>query len=69
VPFPTRRSQQITQQTAYNKEVSVLSGIAKYVGFPAAPDITSVRTGEREEDMEKMGVSSNGLDPKAMSGS
>ena len=58
VPFPTRRSQQITQQTAYNKEVSVLSGIAKYVGFPAAPDIASVRTGEREEDMEKMGVSS-----------
>src|ERR1700733_12219429 len=57
VPFPTRRSQQITQQTAYNKEVSVLSGVAKYIGFPAAPDIASARTGEREEVMEKMGVS------------
>lgn len=60
VPFPTRRSQQITQQTAYNKEVSVLSGVAKYVGFPAAPDITNARPGELEEDMEKMGVSVNG---------
>ena len=50
---------QITQQTAYNKEVSVLSGIAKYVGFPTAPDITGVRAAELDEDMEKMGVSAN----------
>ena len=57
IPFPTRRSQQITQQTAYNKEVAVLSGIAKYVGFPAAPDIASVRVAELDDDMEKMGVS------------
>jgi hypothetical protein len=59
IPFPIRRSQQITQQTAYNKEVSVLSGIAKYVGFPTAPDITGVRAAELDEDMEKMGVSAN----------
>ena len=59
VPFPSRRSVQITQQTAYNKEVSVLSGAAKHVGFPAAPDIASARTAELNEDMEKMGVSAN----------
>ena len=57
VPFPTRRSVQITQQTAYNKEVSVLSGVAKYIGFPAAPNIASARGAELDEDMEKMGVS------------
>ena len=57
IPFPTRRSQQITQQTAYNKEVSVLSGVAKYVGFPAAPELTKARPSELDEDMEKMGVS------------
>jgi hypothetical protein len=59
VPFPTRRSLQITQQTAYNKEVSVLSGVAKYIGFPAAPDIASARPAELDEDMGKMGVSAN----------
>ena len=59
IPFPTRRSVQITHQTAYNKEVSVLSGVAKYVGFPAAPDIASARAAEVDEDMEKMGVSDN----------
>lgn len=57
IPFPTRRSQQITQQTAYNKEVSILSGIAKYVGFPAAPDLGGARPTELDDDMEKMGVS------------
>lgn len=57
VPFPTSRSDQIAQQTAYNQEVSILSGVAKYVGFPAAPDLSSARPSELEEDLEKMGVS------------
>jgi hypothetical protein len=57
LPFPTRRSQQISQQHAYNKEVSVLSGTAKYVGFPAAPTLQPARPHEIEEDFEKMGVS------------
>lgn len=57
IPFPTRRSQQITQQTAYNKEVSILSGVAKYIGFPAAPDLANASSGELDEDLEKMGVS------------
>ncbi|KAL9128806.1 MAG: hypothetical protein Q9217_002587 [Psora testacea] len=54
--FVTRRSQQITQQTAYNNEVSVLSGIAKYVGFPAAPTIKHARPNELHEDMRDMGI-------------
>ncbi|KAA8642232.1 hypothetical protein EYZ11_009010 [Aspergillus tanneri] len=57
IPFPTRRSQQITQQTAYNQEVSILAGVAKYVGFPAAPSLPAARPSELEEDLEKMGIS------------
>lgn len=55
--FPTRRSHQITQQTAYNAEVSILSGVAKYVGFPAAPEICGARSSEIDEDLKCMGVS------------
>ncbi|KZZ89826.1 Sds3-like protein [Ascosphaera apis ARSEF 7405] len=56
IPFPTRRSQQIAQQAAYNKEVSILAGFAKYVGFPAAPEITPAKPHECEEDLEKIGI-------------
>lgn len=55
--FPLRRSQQITNQTAYNKEVSLLSGLAKYRGFPAAPEIHGAKPGEIDSDLEKLGVS------------
>ncbi|KAF5860685.1 hypothetical protein ETB97_001253 [Aspergillus alliaceus] len=57
IPFPTRRSQQIANQTAYNQEVSILAGVAKYVGFPAAPSLSAARPAELEDDMEKMGIS------------
>ncbi|GFF38407.1 transcriptional regulatory protein DEP1 [Aspergillus udagawae] len=57
IPFPTRRSQQIAHQTAYNQEVSIMAGVAKYVGFPAAPSLAPARPFELEEDMEKMGIS------------
>lgn len=56
--FPTRRSQQVMNQVAYSNEVSILSGIAKYVGFPAAPTMAPATMTELEEDLEKMGVSS-----------
>ena|SRR6266536_4972159 len=55
--FPTRRSQQVMNQVAYSNEVSILSGIAKYVGFPAAPPMASATAAELEDDFEKMGVS------------
>jgi hypothetical protein len=55
--FPEKRSQQIHHQTAYNLEVSVLSGVAKYVGFPAAPDITPARPTDVDDDLRAMKVS------------
>lgn len=55
--YPTRRSQQVQNQVAYSNEVSILSGIAKHVGFPAAPSMTQATPSELEEDFEKMGVS------------
>ncbi|KAI4148614.1 MAG: hypothetical protein LQ341_001528 [Variospora aurantia] len=54
--FPLRRSQQITDQTAYNKEVSLLSGIAKYRGFPAAPEIQGAKASDIDSDLERMGI-------------
>lgn len=57
IAFPTRRSQQIAHQTAYNQEVSIMAGVAKYVGFPAAPSLLGARPAELDDDLEKMGVS------------
>ena len=55
--FQPKRSDQIRRQAAYNKEVSLLSGIAKYVGFPAAPDIKGLKQNEIDDDLRAMGVS------------
>lgn len=55
--YPTKRAQQVQNQMAYNTEVSILSGVAKYVGFPAAPAMASATAAELEDDLEKMGVS------------
>ena len=54
--FPNRKSQQVAHQHAYNTEVSILSGVAKYVGFPAAPPMASATSAEAEYDLEKMSV-------------
>ena len=55
--YSTKRSQQIINQTAYNAEVSILSGVAKYVGFPAAPEMRGARPEEIDDDLRNMGVS------------
>lgn len=57
IKFPTRRSQQLQNQVAYSTEVSILSGVAKYVGFPAAPPMTTTTDAELADDLAKMGVS------------
>jgi len=57
IPFPDKKVAQVTQQTAYNKEVSILSGVAKYVGFPAAPELNPTPESELNADLQKMGVS------------
>jgi hypothetical protein len=54
--FPTKRSDQVKQQAKYNQEVSVLSGIAKYVGFPAAPDISGAEGDVLDDDLKAMKV-------------
>ncbi|USP77324.1 hypothetical protein yc1106_04598 [Curvularia clavata] len=56
VRLPEKRSDQIRHQTAYNLEVSVLSGVAKYVGFPAAPDISAAKPAEVDEDLRAMKI-------------
>ncbi|KAF9699741.1 hypothetical protein EKO04_002361 [Ascochyta lentis] len=56
VKLPEKRSDQIRHQTAYNLEISVLSGVAKYVGFPAAPDISAARPTEIDEDLRAMKI-------------
>lgn len=55
--FNPKRSVQVTQQRAYNKEVSLLSGIARYVGFPAAPEIQGPSKEDVEADLRAMKVS------------
>lgn len=55
--YPTKRSSQVKQQAAYNHEVAILSGVAKYVGFPSAPEIAAVTAETRDEDMRAMRVS------------
>ena len=54
--LPEKRSDQIRHQAAYNLEVSILAGVAKYVGFPAAPDIKPARPSEIDDDMRAMKV-------------
>ncbi|KAF2786196.1 hypothetical protein K505DRAFT_380424 [Melanomma pulvis-pyrius CBS 109.77] len=52
--LPEKRSEQIRHQAAYNLEVSILAGIAKYVGFPAAPEIKPARPSEIDDDLRAM---------------
>ncbi|KAF2636687.1 hypothetical protein P280DRAFT_409027 [Massarina eburnea CBS 473.64] len=54
--LPEKRSDQIRHQAAYNLEVSILSGVAKYVGFPTAPDIRSARPSEIDDDLRAMKI-------------
>lgn len=55
--FPEKKSVQIRQQAKYNQEVSVLSGVARYIGFPAAPEITGTRPDDLDGDLKAMKVS------------
>jgi Sds3-like len=61
--FTGERPQWVAAQTAYNTEVSILSGVAKYVGFPAAPEIRGATSAEMDEDLRKMGVCARNLTP------
>jgi hypothetical protein len=65
IMFNPNRQEQIQAQRAYNMEVSILSGIAEHVGFPAAPEMAPLTAEERNKDLELFGVS--GCLPKKQS--
>lgn len=54
--FPTKYSDQIRNQANYNREVSIISGLQRYVGFPAAPEIHGARSLELDDDLKAMKV-------------
>lgn len=55
--YQPKRAQQIAQQQSYNLEVSILSGVAKHVGFPAAPILPSIQADDVDSDFKHMKVS------------
>ncbi len=54
--FPPRRSQQIAAQASKNLEISILAGVAKHVGFPAAPEIEEAPLPDVVHDLQSMGI-------------
>jgi hypothetical protein len=57
IRFPATRTQAVKNAVSYNKEVSILSGFAKHVGFPAAPTINGASEEQLEADLEAIQVS------------
>lgn len=55
--YDPKHSAQLKRQEKYNLEVSILSGMAQYVGFPAAPEIRSVEGEDAIQDLKAMKVS------------
>ncbi|KAH9887860.1 Sds3-like-domain-containing protein [Xylariomycetidae sp. FL2044] len=54
--YPQSQSQRIRHALAYNKEVSILSGVAKYEGMPGAPEMKPASLQEMDDDFEAMNV-------------
>lgn len=52
IRFPKSQAQRIRNALAYNREVSILSGLAKYEGMPAAPDMQGASSQELEDDFD-----------------
>jgi hypothetical protein len=57
IMYNPNRQEQIQAQKGYNLEVSILSGMAKHVGFPAAPDMSPLTAEQKHKDLEIYGVS------------
>jgi hypothetical protein len=55
--YNPNRTHQIARQSSFNLEVSLLSGIATYVGFPAAPELRALSSDDISQDLQAMGVS------------
>lgn len=54
--FPRQQTARLRNAIAYNSEVSTLAGIAKYEGFPAAPDMNGASQAEAQEDLQAIEV-------------
>ncbi|TLS29308.1 hypothetical protein PpBr36_00149 [Pyricularia pennisetigena] len=52
--YPESRAKAVKQVTAYNKEVSVLSEIARHKGFPGAPRISGASFSEIQDDLNEI---------------
>ncbi|KAI0537976.1 hypothetical protein GGR58DRAFT_321016 [Xylaria digitata] len=52
IRFPKSQAQRIRNALSYNREVSILSGIAKYEGMPAAPDMKGANPQELDDDFD-----------------
>lgn len=61
LPFPSSPAQRVRNAVAYNTEVSILSGMAIHEGFPAAPTMQGIATGEVEDDLEAIKVGQNAV--------
>ena len=55
--YPETQTQRVKNALAYNKEVSILSGVAKYEGMPAAPEMQAASMQELDDDLEAINVS------------
>ncbi|KAI0860713.1 hypothetical protein F4860DRAFT_194439 [Xylaria cubensis] len=52
IRFPKSQAERIRNALSYNREVSILSGIAKHAGMPAAPDMRGASLQELEDDFD-----------------
>lgn len=57
IRFPQSQTQRIRDALAYNREVSILAGIAKHEGMPAAPEMQGATAQELEDDFDAITVS------------
>lgn len=68
IRFSTEKAQNVRNAVAYNKEVSILAGFAKHVGFPAAPAINGVSDDQLEHDFEAIHVRLRAISYVGLSG-
>ncbi|KAH8176046.1 sds3-like domain-containing protein [Sarocladium implicatum] len=64
--FPKDAMQRVRNAVAYNSEVSTLSGLAKYEGFPAGPEMKGASATELEDDFAAMEHTRRGQQKKQL---
>ncbi|KAI0419180.1 hypothetical protein F5X98DRAFT_83277 [Xylaria grammica] len=59
IRFPKSQAQRIRDALSYNREVSILSGIAKHEGMPAAPSMQGANPQELDDDFDAINRNRN----------